>query len=114
MKPMLRLFWCLVFVACGGQIADGQDGGGKAKAQPCTTKVCPNDPEPTAQQIQSCETSRARFENCSSVCAVWDDCINQHIKEVCGADGRQDTTKAVDLVTVTCKPPQECVTCVSK
>lgn len=117
MNAMSRLFLALFFAtACGGQVEGGQDGGGGGgtSAPSCTTKTCPNDPELTQAQIQSCQTSRARFDNCASVCGTYNACVNQHIKEECGADGKVDTMKAIEVTTVTCKPPGDCVTCVSK
>jgi hypothetical protein len=110
---MRRAFLGVFLLACGGTIA-GTDGGGVSSKAQCSQKSCPNDPDPTQAQISSCETSRDRFDVCASVCNAYTACVTAHLKETCGADGRTDSQKAIEVATVTCKPNSECVTCVSK
>src|SRR5438046_1347995 len=79
----------------------------------CGSKTCPNDPDPTQAQIDQCNANKMKSDSkCSSQCSAYQSCLSSHAKDICGADGKTDTSKAVTLVTVTCKASSECTTCI--
>lgn len=80
----------------------------------CGSKTCPNDPDPTQAQIDQCNSNKTKTDKCAGDCSAYSSCITSHAKDVCGADGKTDTSKAITLVTVTCVPSAACTACVSK
>jgi hypothetical protein len=100
----------VALAACGGVI-EGQQPGGLPS---CSSKLCPNDPEITQPQMDSCNASRVKLDMCKSQCNAYMSCLAMHIRGVCGADGKTDPAKAAELVTRTCPLDQTCVMCVSK
>ena len=108
---MRKLFVSLAAVVCAVPLlaSNACSSGGKS----CTDKACPNDPPPSQQAIDACNSSKTKSNKCSSQCSTYSSCIESHTSDICGADGKTDPNKALTLVTVTCKASSECTTCLS-
>ena len=76
-------------------------------------KACVNDPEPTPEQITQCNSGKLKNQ-CASPCSSTSSCLASHAKDVCGADGKTDAMKAIQLNEVTCKPTSECASCLQQ
>jgi len=76
-------------------------------------KACLNDPELTPEQVNQCNASKLKT-TCASPCSSTSNCLASHAKDVCGADGKTDAMKSIQINDVTCKPTSECASCLQK